>query len=118
MTVFQAQITGLRRKGTEKKDIVRTSSINHYPEQAQRWIPDPWLYSLYIIQQPEKREVTSASLGPDAATDNTEFSGTPGGDMVGFTVAPEISLVDEPVKIQAWGLLPDQVNHSKSMAGG
>ncbi|XP_069602576.1 acyl-coenzyme A amino acid N-acyltransferase 2-like [Ranitomeya imitator] len=29
--------------------------------------------------------------------------------MVGFTVAPEISLVDEPVKIQAWGLLPDQV---------
>ncbi|XP_069602541.1 acyl-coenzyme A amino acid N-acyltransferase 1-like isoform X2 [Ranitomeya imitator] len=29
--------------------------------------------------------------------------------MVGLTVSPEISLVDEPVKIQAWGLPPDQV---------
>ncbi|CAJ0946379.1 unnamed protein product [Ranitomeya imitator] len=30
-------------------------------------------------------------------------------DMVGLAVSPEISLVDEPVKIQAWGLPPDQV---------
>ncbi|XP_077139148.1 acyl-coenzyme A amino acid N-acyltransferase 1-like [Ranitomeya variabilis] len=29
--------------------------------------------------------------------------------MVGLAVSPEISLVDEPVKIQAWGLPPDQV---------
>ncbi|XP_073440874.1 acyl-coenzyme A amino acid N-acyltransferase 1-like [Dendrobates tinctorius] len=29
--------------------------------------------------------------------------------MVGLTVSPEISLVDEPVNIQAWGLPPDQV---------
>ncbi|XP_077139212.1 acyl-coenzyme A amino acid N-acyltransferase 1-like isoform X2 [Ranitomeya variabilis] len=29
--------------------------------------------------------------------------------MVGLTVSPEISLMDEPVKIQAWGLPPDQV---------
>ncbi|KAM4049899.1 acyl-coenzyme A amino acid N-acyltransferase 1-like isoform 1-T2 [Anomaloglossus baeobatrachus] len=29
--------------------------------------------------------------------------------MVGLTVSPEISLVDEPVKIQAWGLPPDQI---------
>ncbi|XP_069602564.1 acyl-coenzyme A amino acid N-acyltransferase 1-like [Ranitomeya imitator] len=29
--------------------------------------------------------------------------------MVGLTVSPEISLVDEPVKIRAWGLPPDQV---------
>ncbi|XP_077139259.1 acyl-coenzyme A amino acid N-acyltransferase 1-like [Ranitomeya variabilis] len=29
--------------------------------------------------------------------------------MVGLKVSPEISLMDEPVKIQAWGLPPDQV---------
>ncbi|XP_075199292.1 acyl-coenzyme A amino acid N-acyltransferase 1-like [Anomaloglossus baeobatrachus] len=29
--------------------------------------------------------------------------------MVGLSVSPEISLADEPVKIQAWGLLPDQI---------
>ncbi|XP_073440879.1 acyl-coenzyme A amino acid N-acyltransferase 1-like [Dendrobates tinctorius] len=29
--------------------------------------------------------------------------------MVGLTVSPEISLVDEPVKIQAWGLPPEQM---------
>ncbi|KAG9488332.1 bile acid-CoA:amino acid N-acyltransferase [Eleutherodactylus coqui] len=29
--------------------------------------------------------------------------------MVGLTVSPEISLVDEPVKIQAWGLPPEQI---------
>ncbi|XP_069819293.1 acyl-coenzyme A amino acid N-acyltransferase 1-like [Dendropsophus ebraccatus] len=29
--------------------------------------------------------------------------------MVGLSVYPEISLVDEPVKIQAWGLPPEQV---------
>ncbi|KAM4052500.1 acyl-coenzyme A amino acid N-acyltransferase 1-like [Anomaloglossus baeobatrachus] len=29
--------------------------------------------------------------------------------MVGLSVSPEISLVDEPVKIQAWGLPPNQV---------
>ncbi|XP_073440875.1 acyl-coenzyme A amino acid N-acyltransferase 1-like [Dendrobates tinctorius] len=29
--------------------------------------------------------------------------------MVGLTVSPEISLVDEPVNIQAWGLPPNQV---------
>ncbi|XP_069819297.1 acyl-coenzyme A amino acid N-acyltransferase 1-like [Dendropsophus ebraccatus] len=29
--------------------------------------------------------------------------------MVGLSVSPEISLVDEPVKIQAWGLPPEQV---------
>ncbi|XP_063816413.1 acyl-coenzyme A amino acid N-acyltransferase 1-like [Pseudophryne corroboree] len=29
--------------------------------------------------------------------------------MIGLTVTPEISLVDEPVKIQVWGLAPKQV---------
>ncbi|XP_077139240.1 acyl-coenzyme A amino acid N-acyltransferase 1-like [Ranitomeya variabilis] len=29
--------------------------------------------------------------------------------MVGLAISPEISLVDEPVKIRAWGLPPDQV---------
>ncbi|XP_063816382.1 acyl-coenzyme A amino acid N-acyltransferase 2-like isoform X2 [Pseudophryne corroboree] len=37
---------------------------------------------------------------------NPAFSGPR--DMIGLEVSPESSLVDEPVKIQAWGLLPQQ----------
>ncbi|CAJ0919817.1 unnamed protein product [Ranitomeya imitator] len=63
----------------------------------------------YIIQQLEKCEVISASLGPDAATD-TEFSGTPGGGKqikgLGLPVEPGPGgdrLGRQPVHIQQQG---------------